>query len=94
MQSSQLLSLINQLLIKTIKKVAGDRVALIDSAPSTSKRLKEVLERRGLLKDTNGHNGKVTGKLNVYVSDLPRNFLKIGEQFLGQKIDRIETVTI
>jgi glutamate racemase len=78
------------LLHRVIKRVVGRKVALIDSAPSTSKRLKEVLERRGII----ASRSKQKGKLKVYVSDLPRNFLGIGERFLGHKIDRIETVPI
>jgi glutamate racemase len=78
------------LLKKAIQRVAGGHVALIDSAPSTSKRLREVLERRELLTERSGKKGK----LKVYVSDLPRNFLGIGERFLGQKIRNIEVVAI
>lgn len=78
------------LLHRVIKRVVGKNVALIDSAPSTTKRLKEVLDRRGLL----AARPKQKGKLKIYVSDLPRNFIGIGERFLGHKIQHIETVPI
>jgi len=78
------------LLHKVIKRVVGKRVALIDSAPSTTRSLVDILNRRNLL---NGENAK-KGKLQIFVSDLPRNFLKIGQRFLGQPINHIKTVSL
>jgi len=78
------------LLHRVIRRVIGKKITLIDSAPSTSKRLLEVLKQRNLL---NGKNGR-KGKLEVYVSDLPRDFLKIGARFLGHPIHHLKTVSL
>jgi len=77
------------LLHNVIKRVVGPKITLIDSAPSASQVLKESLKRQDLTSSRT-----VKGKLEVYVSDLPRDFVRLGERFLGHKIGRIRTVSI
>ena len=73
------------LLHQVIKSVVGPKVTLVDSAPSTSRVLKESLRSQNLLASK-----KAKGKLEVYVSDLPRDFIHLGERFLGHKMGHIK----
>jgi glutamate racemase len=77
------------LLKKVIAGVVGDGVKLIDSAVETSKEIKAVLEALGL--DTGP--GK-TPLREFYVTDSPERFLRVGENFLGQKIIYIKKIEV
>ena len=65
----------------------GLRVRLIDSARPTAEKLASLLNEKGL-----SSAGGKRGTLKVFVSDLPRNFVKIGEKFLNEKLHHVEVV--
>lgn len=77
------------LLKKVIAGVMGDGIKLIDSAVETSKEIKAVLEVLGL---NTGPGG--TPLREFYVTDSPERFLKVGENFLGQKIEHIKKIEV
>ena len=67
-----------------IQKELGRKVKLIDSARAVAKELRNLSKKGKIeLKDKGRANYK------FYVSDLPLKFKKIGERFLGRKIDKI-----
>jgi len=74
------------LLKSVIKKVAGSGVRLVDSAEAVAKEVRELLEKKALLKKNRG------AKYKFFVSDEPTNFKIIGERFLGRKIAFIKQV--
>jgi glutamate racemase len=75
------------LLYGAIQKNVGARVQLIDSAAPTVRKLAAILNQNGLT-----HAGSQRGELRIYVSDMPGNFVPVGETFLGEKLDRVEVV--
>ncbi len=77
-------------LLKTaIQNYVGKGIELIDSASPTVSDLCALLESQSLLSSSSAK-----GKLNVFVSDLPQTFLKIGEQFLGKKLANVKLVRL
>ncbi len=70
------------LLKKVINKVMGSGVILIDSAKEVAKEAKEILDASGILS-----RAKAGGKERFFVSDEPGRFIRMGEKFLGRKID-------
>lgn len=77
------------LLKGVIARVMGDGVKLIDSAVETSLEIKTILATLGMDKTDKG-----TAKREFYVTDSPERFLKVGENFLGQKIKHIEKIVV
>jgi glutamate racemase len=75
------------LLHKQLGDFFGPRVQLIDSAPPTVKRLARFLKEKELLCEKNGRP-----KFQIFTSDLPRNFLPVGERFLGEKLPPVKVV--
>jgi glutamate racemase len=75
------------LLYNVIQKIVGDRVYLIDSAAPTVQKLTAILNQNGLI-----NTSEARGDLKIYVSDMPRNFVKVGETFLGEKLHHVEVV--
>ena len=75
------------LLRRVIQKIVGKRVKLIDSAPAAVGKLIGELAESGNLRPRHKK-----GTLQVFVSDLPRNFLAIGERFLGEPLGDIKVV--
>lgn len=76
------------LLKKTIKKVIGNKINIIDSANAVALAVKDLLTEKQLLKKS----GNATYKF--YVSDGPEKFKKIGSKFLGRKILTVKKVEI
>jgi glutamate racemase len=79
------------LLKGVISKVMGGDIILIDSAIETVGEIKKVLREHGL----EGHPpGKGTDAplRRFYVTDATDRFIKVGERFLGQKIDDIRKI--
>ena len=67
----------------------GEDVILIDSAVETSLEIKSILEVLGL------NSGPEAIPFNkFYVTDSTERFLKVGENFLGQKIEQIEKIVV
>ena len=76
-------------LLKTgIRKLMGKRVSLIDSAVSTAKAAEAFMLDEGLINNSRSKGGI----LRFFVSDDPRRFKKIGEKFLGRRINSVEKI--
>lgn len=67
------------LMKKTIAKVTGKEVTLVDSAEETAREAAEFLKRNGLL------NKKGEGSAEFYLTDGSENFLDIAGRFLGSE---------
>ncbi len=73
------------LLKKTIQKVVGDNIHIIDSASSVIFDVKNFLARAKLL------NNSKKGDMKIFVTDAPERFEMVGEKFLdGEKIDAVK----
>jgi glutamate racemase len=77
------------LLKKVIAEVMGKGVMLIDSAVETSVEIKTVLSALEL-----DNEQKSPPAREFFVTDSPERFLKVGETFLGQKIENIEKIAL
>ncbi len=75
------------LLKKTLAKIAGKRVRIVDSADETAKSLHRNLELHGI-----PVSGKSGGK--YLVSDLSRKFKEQAQRFLGRNIGKVEKVFV
>jgi len=75
------------LLKNEIRTFFGPEVTLIDSAAPTVKKLASLLGGKKLL-----YQGEKKPKFEIFTSDLPRNFLNVGERFLGEKLPSIKVV--
>lgn len=75
-------------LLKTvIGEVLGGDVRLIDSAEETAREVAHMLARRGL------ERGDGLPTHRYLVSDLPDQFLRVGQRFLGKRIGSVEVVS-
>jgi len=70
------------LLIKVISTIMGSKVKLVDSASEVAKVAKTTLKRIDSLSEE-----KEKPSYQFYVSDEPAYFTKVGEKFLGRKIN-------
>lgn len=77
------------ILKKTIGKVMGRNVKLIDSGEETARVVKSILEEKDLLSKR-----KKKGEHKFFVTDFPNNFKSISERFLGKKIDNVKKVKL
>jgi len=68
---------------RALSAVMGPRVRLIDSGEATARRLARTMKRER-------RDGR--GKLRCYVSDIPRQFERIGRRFLGHSMGRVRLV--
>lgn len=75
------------LLQQAIRKTVGPWVKLINSAPATVRRLKDILNETGLLRPQRSR-----GSLEIFVSDRSRNFQMIGARFLGRSLRQVKRV--
>ena len=75
------------LLKGVISKVVGESVTLIDSAEETARETAELLDARDLACE----GGRP--EYRYLVSDLPEQFLRVGQRFLGGRIGSVEVVT-
>lgn len=73
------------ILKKTIRKVVGNKINLIDSGEETAKVVKQILSGKNLL-----NTQKKKGEHKYFVTDFPNNFHQIAERFLGTKIKNIK----
>jgi glutamate racemase len=67
----------------------GTGVRLIDSAEETAAATRDALSAAGLLAPAGSQGG-----CRFVASDAPDQFLRVGQRFLGQAIDRVEKVTL
>jgi glutamate racemase len=77
------------LLKKTLSKVAGPGVSLIDSAEETAMAVRDILDVKGLRTRERTEAGK-----EYYVTDASERFRRLGELFLGRKIDHVQHIEI
>jgi glutamate racemase len=69
------------LLKNAIRAFMGDRMRLVDSAEEVAVEVAALLKRRQLMrKSGNGVHG-------FFVTDAPERFIKIGQRFLGEKVE-------
>jgi len=77
------------LLKKVISEVMGRGIRLIDSAVEISDEITKTLEALKIIRKEGNRPVR-----KFYVTDAPQKFLKLGERFLGKKINHIEKVTV
>jgi glutamate racemase len=77
------------LLKNVIAEVLDGGVHLIDSAIEISQEIRVILGDLGIKRDK-----KSPPFREYYVTDSPERFLKVGEQFLGQRIEHIEKIIV
>jgi len=75
------------LLSQQIAGFMGTRVKLVDSAAPCVTKLAQILKERGISRESS-----TKGRLQIVVSDLPRNFIKTGEDFLKEKLRSVKIV--
>jgi glutamate racemase len=75
------------LLKKTLAKVSGKKVRIVDSAEETARSLHRNLALHGV--PMNGHGGT-----HYYVSDLSRKFKEHAQRFLGSHIAKVKKIFI
>jgi len=75
------------LLKNIIGKVFHDTVTLVDSGEATAAAVEQVLREHQLVNES-------TMKPNIqyWVSDAPEKFAKVGEQFFGQTLGRVQRI--
>jgi glutamate racemase len=73
------------LLYSVIKDVIGDKVHIVEPGKEVALLLENFLNNNKL-------KAKGKGKLSIYLSDIPRNFEKTVENFLGEKPGEIQLV--
>jgi glutamate racemase len=69
------------LLKPVIGGVMGEGVALVDSAEETAREVAALLERQGLSRSSG------MGSTSFFVTDVPDRFVRIGQRFLGARLD-------
>lgn len=77
------------LLKDTLSRVMGDCVTLVDSAIETAKKVQRILRKIRLENDRKERPAR-----EFYVTDSPDRFVRVGERFLGRKIEHIEKVEV
>jgi glutamate racemase len=74
-------------LSETIRAAVGDGVAIVDSAKTTAEAVAAALKQSGLASDRPPEDGN---RLRIFATDSPERFARVGEIFLGRKIDPSE----
>ncbi|HJQ73774.1 MAG TPA: glutamate racemase [Gaiellaceae bacterium] len=69
------------LLRPVIADVMGDAVGLVDSAEETARAAAALLEAHGLARR------RGAGSTSFFVTDVPDRFIRIGQRFLGARVD-------
>ncbi len=77
------------LLREVISEVMGKGVKLVDSANECANEVEKILEENDLRKITGD-----TGKIRVFMSDVPYKFKEIGERFLGRSLGEVTKIQI
>lgn len=74
------------LLVEVIAETVGPAVRLVDSAEETAREVAALLGDRALAR-ANG-----AAEYRYLVSDLPEQFLRVGQRFLGRRLTGVEVV--
>ncbi|HET6515267.1 MAG TPA: glutamate racemase [Thermodesulfovibrionales bacterium] len=77
------------LLKNVIGKVMGSSIVLIDSAIETVREIRKTLLRDGIEADSAAEPSRL-----FYLTDAPERFRRVGERFLGQRIEKIAKIDI
>ncbi|MEK6673116.1 MAG: glutamate racemase [Nitrospirota bacterium] len=77
------------LLKGVISRLMGDGIVLIDSAKETALEIRDTLVRDGMLSGTSMEPSRM-----FFVTDAPERFVRVGERFLGNKIEHIQKINI
>ncbi|MCK6605562.1 MAG: glutamate racemase [Ignavibacteriaceae bacterium] len=77
------------ILRKTIQKVMGESVQLIDSGVAAAYTVQEILIRKNLLNTSDTSPFK-----KFYVSDIPSQFKNLAELFLGMPVEKVAKVDL
>jgi hypothetical protein len=64
-----------------IAEVMGERVALVDSAEETARVVARLLAEHGLTRASGA------GHASFFVTDAPERFVRIGQRFLGARVE-------
>lgn len=72
-------------LVKAILEAVGDKVTIVDSAATTAASVADALAAKGL-----ANEGKDKGAARFLATDSPERFARVGEIFLGRKIDKAD----
>lgn len=76
------------LLRRTLQKVLGPQVMLVDSAEETALMVAELFREQGLSRPQHG------GSRAFFVTDVPTRFERVGRAFLGCELGKVEQVWI
>jgi glutamate racemase len=71
-----------------IGEILGESVRLIDSAEETARAVSDLLAEEELERASGAE-----ADFRFLVSDLPDQFLRVGQRFLGERIERVEVVS-
>lgn len=74
------------LLKGVISRVMGENIMLVDSAVETAREITGILSRESILR------AERNAAHEFYVTDSPEKFIRVGERFLGRKIDYIKKI--
>ncbi|MDD2680497.1 MAG: glutamate racemase [Patescibacteria group bacterium] len=77
-------------LLKDVQRLMGKNCDVFDPGKIIGDSLDDYLKRHPEFKSSN----KKTGKRNFYLTDQPENFIRLGEHFLGEKINNWETISL
>jgi glutamate racemase len=77
------------LLKPLLREIVGAQVRLIDSAEETAAETARLLDTLGLRAAPDA-----VAAYRFIASDAPEQFLRLGQRFLGESIDRVETLTL
>ena len=77
------------LLKPTLTNLLGHNIELVDSAESCACFVRDALAKDGQLSSANDEPS-----IDVYLTDLPVHFKKVGERFLRKKLANVEVVSI
>lgn len=72
-------------LVKAILEAVGDKVTIVDSAATTAASVADALAAKGL-----ANEGKDKGAARFLATDSPERFARVGEIFLGRKIEKAD----
>jgi len=76
------------LLTKSINKVVGDKIKLVNPAEETAKEVKETLKKLDIASE------KRENEDMYFVSDAPENFKELGELFLGFELESLKEINL
>lgn len=77
------------LLKGVISRVMGEGIVLIDSAKETALEIRDTLMRDGMPNKA----GREPSRM-FFVTDSPERFVRVGERFLGNRIEHIQKINI